>query len=174
MHISFTLSGTGLNILSDIVWGNHERGDAAMPNGDHVFEGRWELIPELSLYEVGKPPATGLYCITVHDDIASFEISWTMKENDQVHKAEFSGKMDGSCNPLVLPPDAPESIPDGMTITQIDEWTLDSEALRGGIRRAYARRSVSHDGMLLAVMQESLPAQGEKTRNFQIYKRVGS
>lgn len=82
--------------------------------------------------------------------------------------------MDGSCNSLVLPPDAPESVPGGMTITQIDEWTLDSEALRGSVRRAYARRSVSHDGMLLAVMQESLPVQGEKTRNFQVYKRVGS
>ncbi|HET6681537.1 MAG TPA: hypothetical protein VFG84_10090 [Gemmatimonadaceae bacterium] len=50
--------------------------------------------------------------------------------------------------------------------------TLDSAAFRVDHRVAYARRVVSADSTLLAVVQEIIGADGTPVRNFQGYRRA--
>lgn len=80
----------------------------------------------------------------------------------------FGGVADGS---RVASP-ASEVGPDGYSLTHVDDATLDSAAYRGTTRVAYARRVASNEGMLLAVVQESLAPDGTPLRNFQVYRRA--
>lgn len=75
-----------------------------------LFLGTWQLIPELSMYESGTPPASGIYEITEGDGGIRFRVRWT----------------------------------------------------------------ISRDGMLLAVLQEARGADGQRRRDFQVYRRAGS
>jgi protein-disulfide isomerase-like protein with CxxC motif len=62
--------------------------------------------------------------------------------------------------------------PDALTLTRIDAATLDSAALTAGQVVAFARRVASADGALLSAVQEQAAAEGRRTRNFQLYRRV--
>jgi hypothetical protein len=58
------------------------------------------------------------------------------------------------------------------TLSRIDHYTLDSAAFRAGAAIGYARRIASKDGTLLVVVQDGAREDGEKFRNFQVYRRV--
>jgi hypothetical protein len=136
------------------------------------FLGSWELLPELSLYEVGVAPASGRYEIAPAGS-AGVEVSirWTMEAGGPEHATSFGGQPDGQAIPLEA--GAGGAGPDAFSLTRVDSRTLDSAALRQGAVVAFARRVASLDGQLLAVVQEGSRPDGTRFRNFQVYRRVG-
>jgi heme-degrading monooxygenase HmoA len=142
-----------------------------MPVHDHIV-GTWQLVPELSIYEAGAPPASGVYDITRSGDRYDFVIRWRSEPGGPELSAAFGGPGDGSVQTLALPQGAPVGTPDAMTITRVDDSTLDSEAISAGRVVAYARRRVSDDGSVLSVMQEVRTPDGRGPRSFQVYRRA--
>jgi hypothetical protein len=139
-----------------------------------AFLGSWELVPELSLYEVGPTPASGRYEIAaVGADELELSIGWTLEAGGPEHSTTFGGPPDGRAVPLAGAAEAGPG-PDAFTLTRVDRRTLDSAALRAGTVVAFARRVASHDGRLLAVVQEGQRPDGTRFRNFQVYRRLGS
>ena len=133
-----------------------------------AFIGTWQLIPELSIYTTGAAPVAGTYDIVASGPGAiDISICYRMEGDASDTTIHFGGRMDGSHQTL---PDSGAG-PNAFTLARIDDRTLDSAALRGDEVLAIARRVVSHDGLLMAVMQES-HIGGEKLRNFQVYRRA--
>ncbi|HRQ79268.1 MAG TPA: hypothetical protein PLY94_11785 [Gemmatimonadaceae bacterium] len=133
------------------------------------YIGEWELLPELSLYASGIPPALGRYSIAqLGEGQLALEVRWRMPGDSEDRSTKFGGVADGS--QAALPPSG--SGPDAFSLTHVNESTLDSAAFRAGTRIAYARRVVSADGALLAVVQEHIDATGTPVRNFQLYRRA--
>jgi hypothetical protein len=147
--------------------GNAEDGRAA-PGAEDLFLGRWELVPELSLYELGTQPEGGTYTIASRDHVVEVRIRWRMPGEEQDRETSFSAPADGTPQSLAAP-----GGPDAFTLTRVDRRTLDSAAFREGRAMAYARRVASTDGDLLAVVQEGWSADGARFRNFQVYRRSG-
>ena len=142
-----------------------------MAEEDRIL-GRWQLVPELSVYQAGSPPASGLYVISRSGDRFDFSISWQTELGGPEVSVSFGGPGDGSVQSLNVPVDAPAGTPDALTITRVDDAILDSEARAAGRVVAYARRQVSDDGQLLAIMQEVRLPDGRGLRNFQVYRRI--
>lgn len=135
-----------------------------------LYLGEWLLIPELSLYQSGTPPAAGRYFIDARSDGSLLlRVEWQAGEGGRWLSTSFGGPADGTRQPL----DGPPSGPDAFTLTRVDERTLDSTALRNGETIAFARRVASSDGQLLAVVQE-VRAGDQLIRNFQVYRRAGA
>jgi hypothetical protein len=133
-----------------------------------LFIGTWRLVPELSVYTTGMAPVEGTYDITLTSPgEIDIRICWRMEGDATDNTIHFGGTVDGVHHRL------PEvgSGPNAFTLSRIDERILDSAALRGDEVLAYARRVVSRDGQLMAVVQETHVA-GEKLRNFQVYRRI--
>ncbi|MFO7169129.1 MAG: hypothetical protein DIU80_013990 [Chloroflexota bacterium] len=133
------------------------------------YVGTWDLVPELSLYEFGPAPASGTYEIEQVEGGVQVRVSWTMQPDGPELSTAFGGPVDGA--PQALPASSPAGAPDAFSLTRVDAHTLDSAALRGGAVVAYARRVASHDGALLAVVQEGSQPDGTRFRNFQVYRR---
>ncbi|MBD2256369.1 hypothetical protein [Pseudanabaena sp. FACHB-2040] len=141
---------------------------------DHYL-GTWELVPELSLYETGTPPACGRYTIAESaPGVLTLHVRWQTEPDGPVHEVAFGGQADGTPHVLPALPDAPAHGPDAHTLTRVDAHTLDSAALAHGVVIASARRVASKDGALLAVVQEQTDVTGRRTRNFQVYRRIAS
>lgn len=129
------------------------------------FLGRWQLVPELCLYEFGSPPARGEYQISREGRKVRILIAWAMADGAE-QTARFAAQDDGSWQPH----DGPGA--ETYTLTRIDDSTLDSAAFRAGASIGYARRVASKDGGLLVVVQDGAREDGEKFRNFQVYRRL--
>lgn len=136
-----------------------------------LYLGQWQLVPELSLYQFGPLPAACTYLI--QEDARGIRVSmrWQLQSDGPESTMEFGGPADGSRH--TLPGDLDASATTTFSITRIDPHTLDSAAFRGDERFAYARRVASHDGSLLAIVQEGLLPDGGSFRNFQVYRRMG-
>jgi hypothetical protein len=154
-----------------------EPGSATPPDGDR-FLGTWTLVPELSLYESGAPPASGTYTIAEPTPgRLALHVSWREAPDGPVRETSFGGPSDGTPQPLPLPPGVaarPAGSPDALTLTRIDAATLDSAALGAAAVVAFARRVASADGLLLAVVQEAVLPDGRRVRNFQLYRRASA
>lgn len=125
------------------------------------YLGSWELIPELCIYEKGEPPVSGLYRISVSGDSTNFSIQWIDGVGNE-YEHEFGGPADGS----QLATDAPGAT--HMTITRVDERTLDSAVFNDSVRTMYARRRAHGD--LLSTAQ-TIHSHGDPYSIFQVYKR---
>lgn len=137
-----------------------------------LFLGTWDLIPELSLYAAGSPPAAGRYTIAAAPDgTLQLSIAWQPAGSESWQQLGFGGPADGTPQPL---PGASLGAPDRFTLTRVDGRTLDSAAHSGEECVAWARRAASADGALLSVVQELRTADGSRVRNFQVYRRVPS
>ncbi len=130
-----------------------------------LFLGRWRLVPELCLYEHGPVPAGGEYLIQRVDRLIRLSVTWAMTDGSTVSES-YAGREDGSWQPH----DGPGS--EAYTINRIDRNTLDSAAFRAGATIGYARRVASDDGALLMVVQDGARDNGDKFRNFQLYRRA--
>lgn len=139
-------------------------------NQTDLYVGRWELIPELCLYEFGSAPASGSYRIDLDGLQVQITIDWRMDADSTPQSTGFGGPIDGSTQPLSAA--APAAGLDSFSLTRIDSRTLDSAAFRAGEMIAYARRVASMDGRLLAVVQQARDPEGERYRNFQVYRRA--
>jgi hypothetical protein len=129
------------------------------------FLGRWQLVPELCLYEFGPAPVSGDYQISRDGRTVQISLAWTMA-NGVRQTARYAAADDGSWKPL----DGPGA--ETYTLSRIDEYTLDSAAFRAGASIGYARRVASKDGGLMVVVQDGAREDGEKFRNFQVYRRL--
>ncbi len=137
-------------------------------NSIAAYLGTWTLLPELSLYSVGTPPSAGAYVIEQETTgTLSLRVRWQMPGDNTEHTVQFGAPPDGTRVPV----EGATTGPDALTLTHIDAHTLDSTALRGSVQVAYARRVVSADGSLLAVVQETGQSDGARLRNFQVYRR---
>jgi hypothetical protein len=133
------------------------------------YIGEWILIPELSLYASGSPPIAGRYAIVRDDDgRLAVDVTWRMPKDAADRQTRFGGVPDGSL--VALP--VSDAGPDSFALTHVADDTLDSAAFRADQRVAYARRVVSADSTLLAVVQEIIGADGTPVRNFQVYRRA--
>ncbi|MEM1248220.1 MAG: hypothetical protein AAGA81_10910 [Acidobacteriota bacterium] len=130
------------------------------------YLGRWELVPELSLYESGDPPRRGTYVLEANGDDVAVEIDWIDGEGES-GAASYGGPTDGS----EIAIDAPGS--PKLTMTHVNEGTLESAVYVGGNEVAWAQRRASADGELLSVVQAGRDPEGQPFRNFQVYRRVG-
>jgi|SRR5690606_9822859 hypothetical protein len=129
-----------------------------------LYVGTWELVPELSLYEVGPRPSEGVYEVESGAEDVRIRIRWKLSPEEAESRTEFAGPPDGTLRTL----------DNGVAycLTRIDERTLDSTAFRGDEILAYARRVVSTDGELMAIVQEGPRPEGGRFRNFQVYRRT--
>jgi hypothetical protein len=132
-----------------------------------LYLGTWELIPELSLYDFGPLPASCTYEVLQHGREIHVRMRWTLEPGGTESMMEFAGPPDGSRRDL---DGAPAGV--SFSLARIDARTLDSTAFRGDEVYAYARRAVSSDGELLAIVQEGQRPDGGKFRNFQVYRRA--
>lgn len=132
---------------------------------DHLYLGRWELVPELSLYASGETPRQGTYVLEATADGVSVTIEWVDAEGE-AGAATYGGPIDGSEIELEAPGNP------RLTLTHVDETTLDSAVFVDGAEVAWAQRRASRDGELLAVVQSGRTPAGEPFRNFQVYRRA--
>ena len=137
-----------------------------------LYLGTWELIPELSLYQTGSPPAEAVYSIrlTTPREV-DLQVRWRSAEGAGWQEVRFGGPVDGTRQQLAGAPGAARKTV-SFTITHVDDRTLDSTSSIDDRQVAFARRVASADGRLLAVVRESQTAQGGTARNFQVYRRV--
>ncbi|MEO8031355.1 MAG: hypothetical protein ABI765_10925 [Gemmatimonadota bacterium] len=135
------------------------------PELPDLFLGRWRLVPELCLYEYGPVPAGGEYLIERTERTVRLSVTWTMTDGTTMSE-NYAGREDGSWQPH----DGPGA--EAYTINRIDRHTLDSAAFRAGATIGYARRVASNDGTLLVVVQDGARDNGDKFRNFQLYRRT--
>ncbi|WP_296667609.1 hypothetical protein [Demequina sp.] len=128
------------------------------------YAGTWRLMPELSFYEQGDSPASGLYVIEVDADRVNFAVSWTDAAGTE-HEAGYGGLVGTGTHEV--------SGAAGVTASfeHVAPGVLDSSTFAGGHRIAYSRRRVSDDGSLLAVLQVTWHPDGRETRATQVYRR---
>lgn len=132
---------------------------------EHTYSATWELIPELSFYQEGEAPQSGLYEISVHDNVASFSIKWTTIDGEE-KSIDFAGPLDGKQHDVEQSPGVKASY------IRVNSQTLDSKMYMNDIELAYARRLVSNDGTLMAVLQTGIRPDGSSYRNTQVYRKI--
>lgn len=127
------------------------------------YEGEWIMLPELSFYQVGEAPESGRYHIEILGDDVRFSIDWVTNGVNQ--SVSFEGPLDGQLHRI-------NTVPDGFTsFTHIDANTLESTLVVKEMEMAYARRQVSNDGKLLAILQVNKQSDGSSVRISQVYRR---
>lgn len=131
--------------------------------GERSYEGAWDLVPELCFYEVGNAPERARYEIIVRNNEVHFTISWL--QNGREDSLAFGGPIDGRLRPSDGPPDS------RVSYTHINAQTLDSSVVVDNVEVAYARRRVSDDGSLMAVLQVNKAPDGSSVRLTQLYRR---
>jgi hypothetical protein len=130
---------------------------------DDLYLGRWRLIPELCIYEMGDVPISGMYEISEEGGLITVLIRWRSADGSD-QEVTFSGPADGSRQPS----DAPGI--SEFSVSRISDTILDSSAYAEGKELLYARRSASRDGRLLSTVQAARSGDGVH-RNFQVYRR---
>ena len=131
-----------------------------------LFLGTWQLQPEQSKYELGQPPLEGLYNISREEGGYVFEIAWKTTEGQQF-EISFSGIPDGQQYPYENP-----QIAEALSMTRVDEFTLDSESFKDGKRIAHARRDLIENGRGLRVTQTGERPDGAFFSNVSYYRKL--
>ena len=125
--------------------------------------GRWALIPELSIYQQGSAPLSGVYEIARRKEQFEFRVRWTPVDGG-AQEIAFAGSASGEKT------DVGGGL--AMAVVVVSDSILDTTAYLGDRRVGYARRAASEDGALLSVMQEAFADDGAAIRNFQVYRRM--
>lgn len=133
-------------------------------DGMDGYLGTWILVPELSLYEEGTPPASGIYRISQHEDVVRVSVDWEALDGSK-HHIEFQAPDIGVKQSSSAPGTS------HFSITRVSPLILDSRAYVEDVEVAYARRHASHDGLLLTTVQVGRRPNGTSFRNFQVYRR---
>lgn len=128
------------------------------------YLGHWQLVPELCIYQQGEPPASGLYEIAEDGEQIVISIKWETAAGE-TQSASFAGPPTGEQLPIEAPGVS------HLSISHVDELTLDSAAYLDGKEIMYARRAVSSQGDLLSTVQ-TLHGEAGSVSNFQVYRRI--
>ncbi|MFL7839099.1 MAG: hypothetical protein ACK2T4_05550 [Candidatus Promineifilaceae bacterium] len=135
-------------------------------NADDAFLGTWQLQPNLSDYAFGQAPAEGVYRISRYGEGYKFDIAWTMTEGQQFETG-YLGTPDGEQYPYEN-----SQVAEAVSLTRVDELTLDSESFKGGRRIAYACRELIKNGCRMRVTQSGETADGVEFSNIAYYQKV--
>ena len=133
---------------------------------DDLFLGTWQLQPQQSAYEFGPSPAEGLYRISTDGQQYLFELEWKTAEGQQF-ETSFSGVPDGRQYPYENP-----QIADALSLTRVDEQTLDSASYKGGKRIAHARRELLDNSRTMRVTQSGQTPDGVTYSNVSYYNKL--
>ena len=132
-----------------------------------LYLGRWTLVPELCLYDEGVPPEHATYEMQRDGSVLRVRICWRPTGQPTDVTAEYTGPETGEVQPTTDIPGI-----SGLSITRVDERTLDSAAWSGTAIVSSARRVASADGELLAVRQSTVREDGGVLQTFQVCRRT--
>ena len=134
-----------------------------------LFLGRWELVPELSIFQRGTPPESGLTVIQLQGTMCHVAISWRAPGDEGDQHLGFACPITGE---IQRSDAAPAGVPNGFSLTRVNERTLDSHAYIDSELVMYSRRVTTTDGTLLATTHhQNLPNTPQST-NYQLYRRL--
>lgn len=120
------------------------------------FLGSWELVPDLSRYEVGSPPKSATYHLEAEGDGIRFTIDWVGADDKPQH--------------LVFTLRFEDTGDFGMSL--VDARTLDTVVRRDGQVTAHARRVLDEEGRTLTVTQSGHSPDGRAFTNLSVYRRT--
>lgn len=120
------------------------------------FAGDWRLRPDRSRYEDGPPPARASYHIEARGEDVRFAAEW-LDRHGQEQRMGYTLRFDAGGD---------------VTLTLVDERTLDTAVKRGGEVVAHARRVLSEDGATLTITQSSTSPDGKTVANVAVYERI--
>jgi len=129
------------------------------------FVGTWILDAELSDYQLGEPPKTGLYTITADDAAYKVTMEWTTS-GDEAMRADYVSIPDGKQYAY-----EDSDAVDFVCTTRVDDKTLDSESFKDGKRIAWARRILSDDNNTMTITQSGSLPDGDEFNNVSVYRR---
>ncbi len=130
-----------------------------------AFLGTWELDASKNQYDLGDPPQSGLYIIEQQGEGYLVTMKWTNTAGESKEMA-YEGVPDGKTYPTEAPG------VDSMSMTRVDDHTLDSAAMVGETVIALARRVLSEDGNTMTVTQRGKTPDGGEFANVSVYTRV--
>lgn len=130
-----------------------------------TFLGTWQLDPEQNKYQLGDPPQSGLYIIKLNGEGYLVTMKWTSHDN-QDFEMSYEAIPDGKDYPT----DAPNV--DSMSMTRVDDKTLDSSAMVGNTVIAFARRILSEDNNTMTITQSGKTSDGDDFANVSVYHLV--
>lgn len=138
-----------------------------MHSSDDAFIGTWALDPAHSDYQVGMPPQTGLYRIALGVNGSGYMISmaWTDAQGRESFAA-YTAMPDG-----VQYPYENSDVADTISMTRLDERTLDTAIFKDGDCIAYSLRELSEDGQLMRIVQSGYAPDGSQFDNYSVYVR---
>ncbi len=134
---------------------------------DDAFLGIWVLDPARSDYEFGQPPKSGVYHISTDGERYRMDIAWT-DQADQEFEVSYEAIPDGVEYPYEAAPAADRV---SVSMTRVDERTLDSASFKDGKQIAYARRVLSADGTFMTITQSGLDGHGREYSNLSVYEK---
>ena len=127
------------------------------------FVGSWKLDPTQSRYEFGTPPQSGSYRIEPNDTGYLVTMDWVDAAGKDFHQT-YTAVPDGIEYHYANSPAV-----DAMSMTRVDDRTLNSEAFKSGKRIAYGRRVLSEDGQTMTIVQSGATPQGTEFNNLSVY-----
>jgi len=132
-----------------------------------AFFGLWTLNREASQYAQGEPPHDASYKLEPDDDAIKVTMAWTSADG-QPKQQVYTGVPDG----VVYPYDGGDVV-DAISMTLLDEHTLDSDSRKDGKIIAHARRVLSEDGQTMTITMRSFLPDGREIDNIAIYEKQG-
>ena len=130
------------------------------------FLGAWELDPAQCEYELGAPPARGMYQL-VRENPAAEEITvamdWTDATGQDFHMV-YTMTPDGQDHAYA---DSPAV--DAIQTTLLDARTLETLSKKDGVILARGLRELSDDGKALRVIQSGKTPDGAEFANVAVY-----
>lgn len=132
---------------------------------DDKFLGTWELIPEMSQYELGQPPRSGIYKVSASGSGYAIEVDWTTPEGALAHLAYHAIPDDQ------VYPQADNAFADATSMTHVGERRLDSSAFKAGRLTLHVSRILSENGLTMHVCQTNHTPDGAELRNRSVYRK---
>lgn len=132
-----------------------------------AFLGIWELDPAQSQYQFGQPPQASLYRIAPGANNSGYMISmsWTDSQGREAYAA-YIAMPDG-----VEYPYENSDVADTISMTRLDERTLDTAIFKNGECIAYSLRQLSDDGGVMRIVQSGFVPDGSRFDNYSVYVR---
>ena len=132
-----------------------------------AFLGIWALDPAQSQYQFGQPPQSSLYRIAPGANSSSYMISmsWTDSQEREAYAA-YNAMPDG-----VEYPYENSDVADTISMTRLDERTLDTAIFKNGECIAYSLRQLSDDGDAMRIVQSGFAPDGSRFDNYSVYVR---
>ena len=128
------------------------------------FLGRWELVPDQSEYDLGSPPASGMYEIIREGDKLTFKMEWMDAEGIE-QKMAYSEICDGKFHAY---PNT--EIADEICLSLKSDHLLESLAKKNGKIVLSAKRELLTDFDLKVTMSGPLP-NGDVYNNVALYRK---